>query len=740
MTLRNEIFEGLGAAKAARDLVWDPQRDYAEEMYKAVRRENDDYEERRKAREQTIAAGMPAPTQAGGVQGMPVPVAASTETPGMSVQPMAMQPTAMRTGAMFPSPRMPRRPNSMVFGYAGGGMVDRNDIGQTQGDEREADYDNDADQIVRQLMNNAVPSAEGSPAPDFGEDRASAKINREVGEPWTVPGPGFEYHRQGTTDRLNAESDTEGRQAMDTARMQEGAPTTQPRSRAGRIAGAVQDFVSPPGSLGEYQGGQKRRAAVRQATPGVTEELSNPELGQRTASMEDLYRQEAAMRTEPVPEVGALDTGTPSAGASRAAPAADRPLPMVPPRSAREPVPARDPTDPGEAGGPVRQPPYGPAARQPNDPGETGGTPVPLVPRRANQTPGGAPVPPVATPQVQGSTNGPATTGNNTPGGAAANSPAPPAGAAGANRPTSVRKALDDQTRTQAYDPVADANDPRNVRTVDAGGRSYSNDEIAQVLGGAASVAKGGPNGEAPPVGTGTIARPTFQAYVQSHSQGGKFSPGEAMLAGMMSDYKMLLKQGRVQQANMMAYGLIQAASIEAAAYGRVAGDQIKQGDYPGALKNVVAGANYLPDGLTFDVGPDGRSIVATDPRTGQVTGRSAITPHHLLAMVSGLSDGTLLWQTLQSAASTLTKPDRNAEGRGLSNQIKRNQISLQEQRLKKGQGGGGAAQSPAAAEFAKIAARLSGGGGDQSKVSRTTVINQGSDDGMPPDNEYPDE
>lgn len=977
MTLRNEIFEGLAAAKQSRDLVWDPQRSYAEEMYKVARRENADAEERDREREATIKAGRPQVPQSG----YQLPTVASTAMPGT-------QPTAMDTGGFSgkmpvsaTAPQMPRMPirtprfeqggsvtragsdpqrsrrekgqaneefdaedekkkYDQSLPYRGGGernakgdnwpnwmfeamnqrylkrQVDAGearsrrentqggyygqvpkfaDGGMVQDEQglpyRESqpfdpegegyDYDqaraagmgpdetghwpsrepgsglqlkgrkhktfdqaietdrmqgyglekqngryytkpmkgyadggmvetdedrqNEADLIVRSLINRDIgePQDTAGPvthmSPALGADRAAGTINREVGEPWTVTGPTSEYQTQGVRDRLSNEKNLKDTQAMDATRMQEAQPATQPRSRLARVAGAVNDFVSPPGSAGEYERGQKKRAAIRAATPGVAEPLQQSEEAQRTKEMEGLYRDEAAMRNQPVdtpsvPSVGALVPDAPSlrgvtgalknvvdlgsfkgggedprgnvvVGAKPATPlgasttpAARREInetggtPDVAPPSG--PYPLKDyMPEMAPAGAPQLAPtpvpgPNTAQAMSPESAAAQGDRPTGNV-RPPNQTPGGGTAVASNGSAVPAGTNGPPNVSMSTPGGQAGNQPAPPPGSQPANTPSTAPKpvqtalnagpppamkgSLGDKTRVAAYDPVADADDPRNVRAVDAGGRAYSPEEIQQVLGGAASAAKTGPNGEPPPIGQGTVSRGNFNAYVQHHSQGGKFSPGEAMLAGMMSDYRMLLKQGRIQQANMMAYGLIQAASIEAASYGRVAGDQLKQGNYGAALANVVKGANYLPDGLTFKVGPDGKSIVATN-NAGEVTAHQPVTPQQIIAMVTGLADGTLLWQTLQSSAAMLQKPDRNVEGRALSNQIKRNNLILQEQKIRKGQGGGGGAAGPSAAatEVSSRLAALGGGGGATSPNPTTVVVNQqGSDDGI---------
>jgi hypothetical protein len=173
MTLRNEIFEGLTAAKMGRDLVWDPQRNYAEEMYKIARRENDDYDERKRAREQAIAAGVPG--QQGTATAIPVPVMASTAMPGT---PAGALNTGVNPGIMrLPSSRMPRNPPGTIvdrWGYADGGMVLRDkqrehltantNMRSTVPDLPDDSMDgthNEADGIVQELLAGAHAAGAG---------------------------------------------------------------------------------------------------------------------------------------------------------------------------------------------------------------------------------------------------------------------------------------------------------------------------------------------------------------------------------------------------------------------------------------------------------------------------------------------------------------------------------------------------------------------------------------------------
>jgi hypothetical protein len=327
------------------------------------------------------------------------------------------------------------------------------------------------------------------------------------------------------------------------------------------------------------------------------------------------------------------------------------------------------------------------------------------------------------------------TAGTNTPGGSAgATTAAPPGGSAGANQPTDATKmapgpggtqvpkgSLQDQTRTAAYVPgepggVAIATGPPTQLVPQGDGgppgspSGYTNQQIAQTLTGAASLVRPGVNGGPPPVGHLAASRPVFNAFVQAHDQGGRLTPGEAMVAGMVGRYMAMMSQGRVQQANMMAYGILQAANLEAASHGAAGRDKLLAGDTLGAKRDAVAGLNYMADGVTQTLSPDGNYIISTDPRTHQVTGQTPIDGRVLLQTLLGLDNGTLFWKTLEASAAMLQKPDRNAEGRALANDLRRRQIALADQRLLKGnQPRAGATTSTGMSKFQTDLARIRG-------------------------------
>ena len=372
------------------------------------------------------------------------------------------------------------------------------------------------------------------------------------------------------------------------------------------------------------------------------------------------------------------------------------------------------PAQPGQTTPPAANkppPPSGGAAPQQTAPGMGPSLQQMVVNRELNsrEARAGMVGPNQVPPKTQPKTNGPATNGTNTAGGAPGAQAAPPRGASQPyTQQTAPKGSLGDQSRVAAYDPTADAADSRNVFAVDTTGASrqatgaptqlqpnvppYTNGDIQTTMAGAMTMAP--KNGRAPVPGEGAASRPVLNAFVSAHNQGGKLEPGDALLVGMVGRYKELLRQGRQKEAATAAWGLIQAANLEAAVRGRTMLDQIKAGDNAGAMQTGSEALSYLPDGMQHKVGPDGKSFLTIDPRTGQVTGTTPMSGQLMLQLAMGLSDGSMLWQTLQTVAASLTPPDKDAGNRALRGQLLEEQIIGARQRnARAGQGGGKAPQ-----------------------------------------------
>jgi hypothetical protein len=320
----------------------------------------------------------------------------------------------------------------------------------------------------------------------------------------------------------------------------------------------------------------------------------------------------------------------------------------------------------------------------------------PAPPRSARLEPsiyGGGPTAPSPPPTRGPGTGGP--TGTTTP-------PAPPPGGT-ANAPTAVRKE-DPRTRTAAFDPTVDRIDVATGATVprqfDQQGQVVvpTGPEVREMVSHAMTAA---PTQGADIVGNGAVSRPLVREFVAQHNQGGRLTDGQALMVGMMAKYKFLLSRGHVKEAASMAWGLIQSANLEAASYGKVAQDQLQAGDLNGARQSIAAAADWLPDGMHHRATANG---IATYDSNGRLVGHTNINGATALAAALGLADGTLLWQALNEAASSIVPKDKDAEGRELRNELTRLRIERERQRGSgKGGGGGTASVDPRYKELDEI-------------------------------------
>lgn len=367
---------------------------------------------------------------------------------------------------------------------------------------------------------------------------------------------------------------------------------------------------------------------------------------------------------------------------------------------------------PGTPGSPALQTssPYG---KVPGPMQETGGTPTEV--RNTGPYPNRPPARP--------------TSGTNTPGG----------NPRAASPPSTSR--LDDPRRTKAFNP----DDPNDAAQAQLRGTTwqqgqatdmpmqpqpYTNEQLSQALSAGMQAMPQGANGGPPVVGQGANSRPVFQAFVNAHNGGGTLTPGMAMVRGLVAQYQFLVGKGRPDLAQKIAASVIQAANLEAGSYGMQAVDAIRSGNGQGAAQLVAKGLDMIPDNMNHKVGPDGKSIVVSNQQ-GQQTGTIPLNGALILKIAMGLSDGTMMWQALQAAAQYGQKPDVNAEGRALTNELRRRQIEgagLRNDRLRRGpQGKPGVAATGAGNAAADILAKYGPQTPDQPPRQERS---QGSDDG----------
>ena len=455
----------------------------------------------------------------------------------------------------------------------------------------------------------------------------------------------------------------------------EAEPEEETSSAFGRGARAL---LANPIAEKQYAIDQQIRAIDREIvniTPSVFAQTRPSERAATQARVEELQAQKAAL-VEERKMAGVLVEGEEQRTAALA-PGATLPAPGKPPPPPAAAAPAA--------------PTGGVYGKVPGPQAETGGealvtnapTPYPTkVPpaKGPNQVP-------VKTAPAQ---NGPATAGSTGPGGGQGAQPAPPRGAASQpyTTATAPKGSLGDQTRVTAFDPTADLYDSRNAQRVTEDYRSreatgaptqLAPQDVQRTMQG---IAQEMPNGPQVP-GQNAASRPAYNRFVQAHNPTGKLEPGEAALVGMVGRYKVLLRQGRMKEAGQLAMGIMQAASLEAAVRGRQAVDLFKSGDTQGGKNLVMDGLSHTPDGRSHKLNPDG-SITSYDS-SGQPTGQTQMSGEQWLALAMGLSDGSLIWKSLQQTVAMLQTPDKDAEGRSLGNDLKRLQIQREQQRIAQG-------------------------------------------------------
>jgi hypothetical protein len=140
--------------------------------------------------------------------------------------------------------------------------------------------------------------------------------------------------------------------------------------------------------------------------------------------------------------------------------------------------------------------------------------------------------------------------------------------------------------------------------------------------------------------------------------------------------------------------GIMQAASLEAAVRGRSALDKFKAGDVQGGRADTMDALSHTPDGRSHRMNPDG-SVSTIDNNTGQVVGTVQLSGQQWLALAMGLSDGSLIWQSLQSTINLINPPDKDAANRALRGQLLQEQIIGAQQRNARGGAKGGGKPGP---------------------------------------------
>lgn len=312
-----------------------------------------------------------------------------------------------------------------------------------------------------------------------------------------------------------------------------------------------------------------------------------------------------------------------------------------------------------------------------------------------------------------------------------------------ASRPPSpaARKALGDQTRTEAYNPDLDgptaalpgqqygppasatpavgaARAAPTPQTGDmagnrAAGQSTNNaghDLEAAINGGlrfaqkifhldGSGVAVGGdPRGQGGAKalfgGVGAAPPQLVQALDQKVNQGVPQGPNAEQLYAIRrleAIYTWRSANGDKAGADKAAFELMQYSAGVAAKLGMQAVEQYKGGDVQGAQNTVIEAYNQIPDGRHLTV--QGSTATVVDTRTGKAVQSFQFTPEQVLNAALGLGNRSLYWQTLaQRVASSGSKASNRTDSQQELDRARADYYRARTGQVGKSKAGGGRA------------------------------------------------
>ena len=271
------------------------------------------------------------------------------------------------------------------------------------------------------------------------------------------------------------------------------------------------------------------------------------------------------------------------------------------------------------------------------------------------------------------------------------------------------RKALRDQTRTEAYDPVLDKDDPDNmIRLAINGAMDYANETFELNRGKVDAIGTEDPRTikgrKAFVQGVGAAPEVDIQELNRIAAEG---APDKKLLASdpnvrdsivalrrLNIVYEHFVQTGQTDKANKAAFEIIQYSAGKAAEYGTQARQALASGDSEGAKRLVARAYSQVPDGNHMVISPDGRfAIIRGDD--GKPVDKYEITPQNLLQAALGLSNKSMFWEVLHNRANMVGKKPAK-ETTELDKARIENLKARTEAIKKKGAGGGKAAPAPA--------------------------------------------
>lgn len=298
-----------------------------------------------------------------------------------------------------------------------------------------------------------------------------------------------------------------------------------------------------------------------------------------------------------------------------------------------------------------------------------------------------------------------------------------------------------DPNRQKAFDPQADMADPGNVRVAGPGGavdpqqqqfvEAAKKDFNAAVNGGLHFAQFLTRQGEDHPhahrdqhplyAGVGAMPAGVAQNIYRAWSDNARVDPAAALTRYMVYKYNALSALGHTAEANQMAFEVLQRLNIEAARHGGIALDFMEKGEYEAAITALQQAHAFTPDGLKLAVSQDAKTGVMLDEFTGLPTSMPfRITPQFVLGSSLGLANGRGMWNMLAIRARQFAHAgsgrggaqsvDRDAEGRGLRNELTRERLRVLKARgAGGGKKGGGGLTEEQAADARRLAALTSG-------------------------------
>lgn len=346
------------------------------------------------------------------------------------------------------------------------------------------------------------------------------------------------------------------------------------------------------------------------------------------------------------------------------------------------------------------------------------------------------------------------------------------------------RKALNDQTRTEAYDPEQDgpltptaqgsaaAEAPAaSPAGGGAGGGGYSptaggegttpnaaHDLEEAIRGGIrfaqktfhldnSNVAVGDdPHREggtkALMGGVGAATPEMVQAMDRRVNQGVRGGPNAEQIYAIRrleAIYRWKSMNGDKAGADKAAFELLQYSAGVASQLGVHAFQQARSGDTAGAVRTVQQAYNHIPDGRHMDV--QGNTATITDTRTGKPVEQIQFTPEQVMNVALGLSNRSLYWQVLAGRVSQM--PGTGTKRTESQQDLDRARADYYRARTAnvgaRGRGGG-AAVAPAGNSIIERLDALPRPPGapptaeapprQPAAPSTTTVVHQGDDDG----------